>query len=275
MKAAHNAVIIRVKDTKMTHIGRFILAGREWDQDTNFITSAEAIDVPFKLSSSIPLAGVVKFDPLPPYGPQYDGNDAPENVSGPLETHEHMEMIKVFYSDEHPIMHRLSDIAMEVEVGDTIYFNWTALANGRNKVTEDDEGWQYWGIPYDSVYCAVRDGKIIPIGSWTLVDPDTETWDDILIPTFYPKELTGGQKVVRPKEQWFQTKIAPESNGLTGYVRHIGSPLKGKECLVSAGDRVVFRRGSKMERVIEGKTYWVIRQHRIMATIDDGAKVKQ
>jgi hypothetical protein len=183
------------------------------------------------------------------------------------------------YYDYSPYEYRyLSDISMEVQIGDKIYFHHnTIIRLQQNLVYEEKvanaekgvfEPRYFLKVRYDQVICAVRNGEIIPIGSYVLVEPDWESLDDILRPTY---ELTGllddqGQpmKRLKPKDQWLQIKPAPNYHSLTGFVRHIGSPFIGDKCENQVGQKIVYRRNADWMMEIEGEKYFAIRQRHIL-----------
>lgn len=180
----------------------------------------------------------------------------------------------------------LADIEPDVEVGDRIYFHYHTV-NMRNLVKEEGE-WPnrvyYFRVRYDQVICAVREitkldvdeqltetdpektiyKVIIPIGSYTLVQPDWESWDDILIPTYSHLKNKKGEKILKPKDQWIQTKKAPEYRFLRGTVRHIGPPLRGDTCECAVGDMIYYRRNADWMMEIEGENYFAIMQRHIL-----------
>jgi co-chaperonin GroES (HSP10) len=172
----------------------------------------------------------------------------------------------------------LSDVQMELKVGDRIYFHFNTMKLG-NIIQE--EGLHpnktfFMKVRYDQVICAVRksvitqETSIIPIGGYTLIDPDFESWDDILVPTY--SEILGkdGQRQLKPKELWIQRKVAPEYKYLKGFVRHVGTPLRGDELEIQSGQRIWYRVNADWMVKIEGKDYFVVRQRHIIGKEVDG-----
>src|SRR5258706_1187072 len=109
--------------------------------------------------------------------------------------------IPQYYGNAPYTFKMLADIEPEVKEGDRIYFHHNTV-NLRNLVREEGEfpnRTYYFKVRYDQIMCAVRDVArefvddelikaddtattykvIIPIGSWTLIIPDYENWDDI------------------------------------------------------------------------------------------------
>lgn len=158
----------------------------------------------------------------------------------------------------------MSDISPEVQVGDKIYWIWTAGMNvvQKNRYIEID-GETLWRIGYDSIICAVRDGKIIPVGSYVLCKPDMETWEDITVKIPYYSKITNRMEVAG-----IVTKTAPQAKYLKAYVHHIGTPLAGQELELSVGDHIIYRKYADMKVEIEGEEYYAMRYSHIEAKIE-------
>lgn len=176
-------------------------------------------------------------------------------------------------SDSVPFEYRYtSDVYEEIQIGDRIYVHFNTIAM-RNCVKEEgkhpNRTW-YFKVSYEQILCAVRNGQIIPIASYVLVDPDFETWDDILVPTHTMLKDENGQFIPKPKEQWIQKKVRPEYKYLTAFVRHVGAPLKGDKCEVEVGQKIWYRRNADWMNTVEGKDYFAIRQRHIVAKEVDG-----
>lgn len=165
----------------------------------------------------------------------------------------------------------LSDIEPEVKIDDKIYFKWRAMDSKQNLVAKStSEPPEYiFKIPYDQIFCIVRDGVIIPVGAHVLIDPEVETFEDVSVPTFYPfiDDKTGKPKI-RPKEEWLLKKAFPENMDRHGKVMHIGKPLRGDINVLSVGDRVLYKLKIKNLFTIEDKKYIVLRQDKIIAKLD-------
>jgi len=185
------------------------------------------------------------------------------------------------YHESSPFNYKfLADIKMEVQPGDKIYFHFNTIKTG-NIVSEEGEfpnRTYYLKVRYDQVICAVRTtltadsviSNIIPIGGYTLIDPDFETWDDILVPTYSNIMGQDGKPQLRPKSQWIQKKVAPTYKYLTGYVRHVGSPLLGDETEIEVGQKIWYRQNADWQVKIEERDYFVVRQRHIIGKEVDG-----
>jgi len=120
--------------------------------------------------------------------------------------------------------------------------------------------------------------KVVMIGSYVLVEPDFETWEDISIPT--PETLNGkpligadGQVVMKPKDQWMVYKSAPSEKYLQGWVKHTGSSLKGDRSFLKPGAYVFFQLHTNTPVPFEGKNYFRMLQRHIMCV--DSSKFKK
>lgn len=162
----------------------------------------------------------------------------------------------------------MADIEQEVQLKDKIYFKWRTTFNHKNLLAQSMEppAWIF-RCQYDNIYCVVRDGKIIMIGSHVLIDPIMESWDEILHPTYYDIKDKFGKKIPRPKSEWLQIKTAPAKKDRQGIVAHIGSPLRGEKCYLSAGDKILFKPNMRNLITIEGKKYFVMRQDQIVCKV--------
>lgn len=111
--------------------------------------------------------------------------------------------------------------------------------------------------------------KITMIGSYCLITPDHETWDDIAIPTpmvINGKKLIGedGKPIMKPKSEWIVTKSRPGEKYLCGWINYIGSPLKGDTKELAAGMYISFRPNANAVLKFEGKDYFRMLQRNIV-----------
>jgi hypothetical protein len=194
--------------------------------------------------------------------------------------------IPQYYENAPYTFKMLDDIEPEVREGDRLYFHHNTV-NLRNLIREEGEypnRTYYFRVRYDQIMCVVREvGKsevdeslsagdpedtkykvIIPIGSWTLIVPDYESWDDILVKTYSHLIDKEGNKILKPKDEWIQKKSAPGYKFLKGYVRHIGSPFRGDLCYNEEGDQILYQRNADYSIEVEGNSYFAIRQRHIM-----------
>jgi len=229
----------------------------------------EVAQVPIRLSNK-PIMIMKERLGFPGYGPirgvptDYDKNN-----------------LDSIYASKAPKVHRMHDIAMEVEPGDKIYFHYNTLLREDNFVADNLMGinaldFDLWKVRYDQIFCVIRPRKkkkqgneIIMIGSWCLVEPDMETWDDIVYPTYYDIiDPITNKKKLRPKEEWIQVKKRPEKQYLKGHLKHVGTPLKDIKRQLNQGDYIVYTPNADFEIEVEGKKYFAIRQNHIEGVIE-------
>lgn len=116
------------------------------------------------------------------------------------------------------------DTDMELKVGDVVIYNYLSVSNARKLGHVMDGGGVL--IPYDKIYVAIRDGKVIPINGVILVEPEQEK-----IRTF----------LHTPEQAKLNSKQI-------GRVMYAGSPNRGYRQFpdipndepVSVGDRILF-----------------------------------
>lgn len=185
------------------------------------------------------------------------------------------------YFDVSPFEYKyLSDIEPEVQVGDRIYFHFnTIIKMGANIVHEEMfpgtskvKTW-FFKVRYDQVLCAVRQGEIVPIGSYALVEPDMQSVREILVPIAQvgadnkPLRDHLGNAIVAPREKWLKKQLKPSAHPLRGWVRYVGSPLKGDVREVEVGQLIYYRPNADWTNIIEGKPYYTIRQKHILGRV--------
>lgn len=177
------------------------------------------------------------------------------------------------YVDFSPYSYKyISDIEMEIQPGDRVYYHFNTI-HPKNFVHIDgvdpNRTW-YLKLRYDQAICVVRGEKIIPIGGYVLIEPDLESWDDILKPVRSTIKDKNGDFILKPKDQWLQTKVRPDRKYLTGFVKYIGTPLKGDVNELEIGQKIVYRRHADWVQKIEGTEYYAIRQRHIVGKFDNG-----
>ena len=152
------------------------------------------------------------------------------------------------------------DCDNELEIGDTVIFHYLSQLNrfDRGEYFEDD-GNIYFIMKYDELFVAERDGKIICINGWNLVEP---------IDKEQPKT-----SLIMPDK----TKSEKRSETL-GIVRHISKPLREYKYItdslgqhlqdtdeIKAGDTIGFNRAfsillqNDMYNILD-KTYYRIQR---------------
>lgn len=154
----------------------------------------------------------------------------------------------------------IDNIIPEVEVGDRLYFDFDILGNMEYS-TGTRLGDGYFAVRYDQIICTVRNGEIIMIGGWVLIDPQVE---ENLLP------VRDAQGNLLPKERWIAKTPDPSTAvALHGTLRHIGKPLRCDDPLdIEPGDRIIFSYYSEYKMVIEGKEYFCMKQRDILAVYE-------
>ena len=142
-------------------------------------------------------------------------------------------------------------IENEVKVGDKVYFHYNSFLSEGNWIPrqcmgiEENSG-EYWRVAYYDIFCAVRDGEIVPVGGWSFIEPDVR------------KVETGN----------IISDISVKSE-TQGVLRHIGTPRRGQEVPdVQVGDTVLFEEHDAFENEIEGVKYYCMPQDRILCTVE-------
>lgn len=271
-KSGTGFVLVITSATHKVNTGRKGINGQELILDVAFnpldhaLGYADVFQLPISLGHS-PIAqkhlGSPGFGPLrrPPHSDEPSSTDI-YAVGG---------VYKYSFTD---------DIAAEISLGDRIYFKKRILNNKHNLMGtlkgEDGKPAKYlYKVPYEAIFCAVRHGKIIPIGGHVLLKPIYEDWTDIYRKTYYEYAAANGQRVERPKKDWLQLKAEPEADNMRGIVAYVGTPLKGEVCDIEVGETVLFRKQpAKIEfKEIEGENYIVLGQDQILASLSGNVKL--
>jgi co-chaperonin GroES (HSP10) len=152
----------------------------------------------------------------------------------------------------------ISRIHKDLVVGDKVYFHYNSIDED-TRIEIDGDTLYY--VPYDMIFCAIRDGEPYMIGGRVLCEP------------YYDKDLVEiehlGTKI--------RAKISPSGlvTTVTGWnpdsedghnlskavLAYIGKPLIGdNELPVKKGDVVYYLKNADFENYIEGKKYFVMMQ---------------
>lgn len=130
-----------------------------------------------------------------------------------------------------PVLETLADWKQECLPGDKIYIDYTAI------MPENEVEPGVYKIRYDNVLAVVRDGEIIPIGGYCLLEPSMQTEEE------FTKEISG-------IKIWLQADAKPRY--LRGILHHGPAELRGKE--------VYYVPNADWANVIEGKLYYAVRE---------------
>jgi hypothetical protein len=165
---------------------------------------------------------------------------------------------------------RLSDIAPEVKIGDTIWFNRGVLNREENIVDEfDRDGVKVYifKVDYDLVICIEREDGPQMIGGWCFLEPMFENWRKTKIPTFYEAIDKEGNKVPKPESEWIVTAMQPSQEKLMARLICFGTPLKGDTFEYPLGATVFIRKQVKWGYQYKGRTFTLIPQWDIFAHV--------
>jgi co-chaperonin GroES (HSP10) len=154
-------------------------------------------------------------------------------------------------------MYECSHIAPELEVGDKVYFHYNSIGQDSRVLVEYSAPLTY-SISYSMIFCAVRNGNIIPIGGRVLCekyyDPDV-VWENV----------NGAVIPVKMNKIGIITEINVKHSPFKAILRHIGTPPLGQaKPDVKEGDIVYYEKDADFENVIEGKEYLVMMQENLI-----------
>lgn len=143
-------------------------------------------------------------------------------------------------------------IAPDVKVGDKAYIHFNSFLKDHNFIITDEGN--FWKIAYDDVFCVVRDGEIIPIGGWCLVEPELKKIETSLETKVVLEDGTIlGEDIIEKSE-------------ISGILAYIGTPRAEWDLMTpmpKPGDKIAFSSDDAFENEIEGKNYYCMRQFRI------------
>jgi len=149
------------------------------------------------------------------------------------------------------------EIEKEVQIGDIIYFHYLTTSDETNCIYGN-----YYKVPYYWIFCVVRSGNILPIGSWTLCETVVEE-------DFNAVEV-GGQKIEAiTSASGLVIGINKKPSTKFARLSHIGRPLVGTDELkIGKGALVILNKNSNFKNTIEGKEYYTVRQGDILCSKD-------
>lgn len=142
-----------------------------------------------------------------------------------------------------------------IQEGDEAYYRFINSSESGNEIGKGISDFSEQAVirvPYEDIFCVVRDGKILPIGEWVLgesfIDGEGEDMD---MPT--------GSGVTKIKAKMSSGGIITSVNDQVclnkAIVRHVGS-LKDNPTALREGDIVYSRGGINFENEIAGKKYF-------------------
>lgn len=134
---------------------------------------------------------------------------------------------------------------IEIKRGDYVYTHHF-LCDEDQKVELDGE--KFYQLIYEYIHCKVENGKITMVGDWNLIEP----WEE-------PEEVSPGGIILVNLNK-------PETPNI-GIARHITDYMR--EMGVKEGDKIYFTKNSDYEMIVEGETYWRMRDQDIIGIVAD------
>jgi co-chaperonin GroES (HSP10) len=115
-----------------------------------------------------------------------------KDTSYKLEENSTTEGIVVAIPDKYDRAMGTEDFKANVQVGDKLYFNFLVTVDDENRIEID--GNEYWMVDYFQAIALVRDGKVMPVGDYILIEPIEEKIESsLIIPDMVEKEKTRGR----------------------------------------------------------------------------------
>jgi co-chaperonin GroES (HSP10) len=158
-----------------------------------------------------------------------------------------------------------ADIVPEVQVGDKIYFHYLTIDKS-NELTGED-GCTYYKLRYNNIFCVVRDGRIIPIGGYILLESVYDDDVEKLPETITEKGERLNAMMVKRSKTGIIIDHHVKPKAVEGIVRHVGTPLRVNRCEIAPGHVVAFELNSDLKVPIEGKEYYVIPYRDILGKV--------
>lgn len=167
----------------------------------------------------------------------------------------------------------MDSISPEVEKGDIIYFNWTAINDTNLFTLEEDEA--YYRVPYPDIICTIKKDKIIPIGGNLLLKPYYGHNVEKRAPISHSLYIDsfGGKTAPSNEERFFSRSekgILRPVKPMEGFgeIMHAGKTLKGDPEEYFVGDIVKYTVKSGLTINVEGLDYIGIRYWDIIASFE-------
>ncbi len=146
-----------------------------------------------------------------------------------------------------------------VRVGDKVYFHYLTTNDEANCIYGN-----FYRLPYFWAFCVVRDGRIIPVGAWTLCEEIIEEEGK-----FTEVEVSSQKINAIVSASGLVTGIAKKSSTRYAKLKHLGELLSNQKTLdVSINDVVVLAPNSHFRNEIEGKSYYTVRQGDILGKME-------
>lgn len=161
------------------------------------------------------------------------------------------------------------DTDMELMVGDTVVYNYLAVKSAIEAGLVMEDGTVV--IPYDKIYAAVRDGKVVCVNGFIVVEPEQEVVESFLDVPDSTKQLS---------KQIGRVLYAGSPN--RGYkIEQLINGYTGPDTPVKAGDRVIFnwndaipvQPNAELRGEIDRKVLYRMQHKDVHALVDDNANV--
>lgn len=144
------------------------------------------------------------------------------------------------------------EIEADVRVGDKIYFHYLTTNDETNCIYGN-----YYKVPYYWIFCIVRDGNILPVGSWTLCSKVVEERSGKI-------EVNGIYIDADVSSSGLVTKVHKTDSNKYAVIAEIGKPLVGESSLnLHKGDKVILDKNSNFINKIEEVEYYTVLQQYI------------
>jgi hypothetical protein len=234
--------------------GKDIVVDTRWEPLKYVKTFGKVVQIPYAMGQrpidQIPVG-------MPSYGPRRgDVENAPSALYSTGSQYRYI---------------RLSDVAQEVKIGDTLWFNRTVLNDTNNIVDEfDRDGVKTYvfKVDYDLAICVEKKEPIM-LGGWCFLEPIMENWDKQFIPTKSSLKDANGNPILKPRDQWLQIALQPEQEKLRARLKYFGTPLRGDKFYYSKDSEVFIRRQVRWRYPYKGVEYMLVKQGDIFCEVKD------
>lgn len=152
-------------------------------------------------------------------------------------------------------------VPMELQEGDIAIFHFLSVSNSKKMGhVMDEDNKRYVFMPYSEIFCAIRDGKVVPVNGWILVEPEEK---ELPQTTFVIPEMAKGKSETR------------------GTVLYAGAPVEdykdydyGHDPEVNVGDKITFKRLDAIPLQYEfhnllGKTLYRMQRKDVLAILEE------
>lgn len=256
-RSGSNAVIVEIKNGLFNDSVPLnksnIVIDTSFEPNKFLKTSGTVIKLPISLSN-FPISA--RHNGFPAYGAARNKLGLPINPT-------------LYSKKMSSIFSFMSQIQQDVQINDTIFFSWMALSNKFNVLHHNRNDNSFTcRIPYDLIYAASRNNSIIPIGSYVLIKPILELWDDLYIKTFSKIKDLNGNYIPLPKDKWIITKSSPSHKQQQGVVAHIGNNLINTKSPIKPNDKVLFKPSFKNYTNINESNLFCIKTNDIACISD-------